>query len=79
MRTFLVWISRTPPGAVMLRAPRTSLIFDDLQVVGGEPLLRVVEVDLLGQDAGALHLRDHGTRCSVRWMRSVKSSSWRYV
>ena len=37
----------------------------DRQVEGGEPLLRVVEVDLLGQNARALHLRDQRARAAA--------------
>ena len=50
----------------------------DRQAQRREPVVRVVEVDLLREDAAcARTFATRGTRCSVLWIRSVKSSSCR--
>ena len=51
-----------PPGRVMLRAPRTSSSCRACTPYDGEPLLRVVEVDLLVQHAERVDLRHHRQR-----------------
>ena len=54
--TFLLSTSSRPPGSVMLREERACLQARGLHSVFGQPLLRIVEIDFLGQYTAAIYL-----------------------
>ena len=49
--------SSVPAGSVMFCAPRTSFSFDGIVPVLRQPLLRVIQINLLRQDARPLDFR----------------------
>ena len=52
--------SSEPPGRVMLRALRMRRKIAGLEAVGGQALLRIVEINRLRQDAFAFDARGLG-------------------
>ena len=75
-RHLLPSTSSTPPRGGDVARRRIVAERSGLHAVGGQPLLRIDEVDLLGQDAGAIHLRDQRRLTSLR---PVASSAFSIV